>query len=417
VTSGYGFADHGISMDSSGVRRAGRDLLSLALMDARNRSLQLFAQLEPQQDAARDRGVALGLAPPIWELGYIGWYQEYWIARNMQRALGPRCDGAHARLASALPDADRCWNPAVSQPADRWRLDLPDAAATRDYLLASLESTLELLDKAPDEDATLYFYRLALLHEDQRAEIQCATAQALGLALDMPAPAALAPREPLLLSATRWTQGWVESGFAFDHELAPHPVDIPEFEIDAQPVSWAQYVEFVDDGGYDRPELWLPEGWAWLEQEVKTAGRRGPRHVEQIGVASGAVLLNWFGRPARMSGSQPAMFVNWWEADAWCRWAGRRLPAEVEWEAAAHLAQRRGFVWGGVREWTASTFRAYPGFRPGPDAAAAQDWLGRCKALRGASVATHGRLRHPRARLGLEPRRDDLFTGFRSCAL
>ena len=79
-------------------------------------------------------------------------------------------------------------------------------------------------------------------------------------------------------------------------------------------------------------------------------------------MASGAVLQTLFGRPARMAGSQSAMHVSWWEADAWARWAGRRLPTEVEWEIAAHAAARRGFRWGDVREWTAGTLRPWPGF-------------------------------------------------------
>src|SRR5690606_16421945 len=132
-------------------------------------------------------------------------------------------------------------------------------------------------------------------------------------------------------------------GFVFDNEQAQHEVSVPEFEIDAQPVSWAQFVEFVDDGAYDRPELWAPEGWNWLQATAASEGRRGPRYVEQIGVASGAVMQTRFGKPMRMLGNQPAMHMSWWEADAWCRWAGRRLPAEVEWEVAAHTAARRGF--------------------------------------------------------------------------
>ena len=109
-------------------------------------------------------------------------------------------------------------------------------------------------------------------------------------------------------------------GFVFDNERAQHPVSVPEFEIDAQPVTWAQYVEFVGDGGYDHPEFWDPAGWQWLQSE----GQRGPRYVEQIGVASGAVVQTRFGNAMRMLGHQPAMHMSWWEADAWCRWAGRK---------------------------------------------------------------------------------------------
>jgi len=198
-------------------------------------------------------------------------------------------------------------------------------------------------------------------------------------------------------------------------------VQVPEFEIDAQPVSWAQYVEFIADGGYDREELWRPEGWSWLQAEAARDGRRGPRHVEQIGVASGAVMQSVFGRATRMGAGQPVMHASWWEADAYARWAGRRLPAEAEWEIAALQAGRRGFRWGDVHEWTAGTLRPFDGFRS--DAWTPQAELdtrnvfGRARVLRGASFATRRRLRHPRARGWALPERDDGFVGFRTCAI
>mgnify|MGYP000343650106 CR=1 FL=1 len=110
-------------------------------------------------------------------------------------------------------------------------------------------------------------------------------------------------REPLWLPAQRVQVGSLPGGLVPDNERWAHEVAVPEFEIDAQPVSWAQFVEFVDDGGYDRQELWHPEGWAWLQREAQAEGRRGPRHVEQIGVASGAVMQSHFGRPARKAAS------------------------------------------------------------------------------------------------------------------
>ncbi len=417
MTSKQDTASRDRLIHSPAIRQAGAELLSMALMDARNHSLQLYSQVEGQLDArAMERAMQIDVSPPLWELGRLAWYQEYWIARNLQRGKGAACDPTPVRLASQQASADLCWNPALSSVEQRWRMDLPDAAATRGFLLQTLETSLELLEKTDGQDRSLYFFRLALMHEDQWFESLCRSAQAMGWAIDLPAPAALAQREPLLLPSTRWNMGWTEAGFALDNELPAHEIQLPEYEIDAQPVTWAQYVEFVDDGGYDRAELWQPEGWAWLEDRIRAEGRRGPRHVEQIGVASGAVMLTRFGRATRMSGSQPVQHVSWWEADAWCRWAGRRLPAEVEWEAASGLAARRGFVWGGVWEWTASTFRGYPGFAPGSDRDWTVPWLGRCKSVRGASFATRPRLRHEKFRGFLEPHCDDAFVGFRSCA-
>ena len=411
------------NIDSADMRHAGRELLSVALMDARNHTLHLAAQIETALGAG---GLAAPMKPeinpPLWTLGHIGWFQEWWIARNLQCHQGAGADPSATRLASIEPNSDPWWNPAAAPHDSRWALDLPDLASTRGYLLETLEATLDLLEKTPDEDDALYFYRLALCHEDMRGEELIVLAQTLGLPLQLVMPGPLAPRGPVLVPATRWSLGSTAGqGFSFDNERPPFEVQVPEFEIDAQPVTWAQFVEFVDDGGYDRAELWQPDGWQWLQEKAADAsqdgGRRGPRYVDQIGVASGAVLQTRFGKPMRMLGGQPATHVTWWEADAWCRWAGRRLPAEVEWEVAAHTAQRRGWRWGDVWEWTGTTFRGYPGFEAGPWRDYSQPYLGTHKVLRGASFATRARMKHPKFRNFCLPGRDDLFCGFRSCAL
>jgi formylglycine-generating enzyme required for sulfatase activity len=110
------------------------------------------------------------------------------------------------------------------------------------------------------------------------------------------------------------------------------------------------------------------------------------------------------------------MHVSWYEADAWCRWAGRRLPGEAEWEAAAHQGATRGFRFGDVWEWTASTFRPYPGFVAGPWSEYSAPAFGHAKVLRGASFATPAALRSARFRRFEAPERDAGFFGFRSCA-
>lgn len=410
-------------IDSPDVRGAGRDLLSVALMDARNHTLHLAGQL---QSALETPGLRISARPGVdplpWELGHVGWFQEWWIARNMQRSRGRRCDPGASRLPSLEPSADRWWDDAQTTQQQRWSLGLPDIGTLKGYLLATLETSLDLLEKAPETDDGLYFYRLALAHEDMHGEALVTMAQALGLPLQIEQPGPVAARAPLLVNATRWPMGSSDTGgFCFDNERALHDVSVPEFEIDAQAVNWSQYVEFVDDGGYDRIELWHPLGWQWLQHkaaaEGSDAGGRAPRFVQQIGVASGAVMQTRFGSPRRMLGTQPAMHVSWWEADAWCRWAGRRLPAEVEWELAACSASRRGFRWGEVWEWAGSTARPYPGFTPDPWRDYSQPGFGNHKVLRGASFATRGRMKNPRFRLFEPPGRDQGFSGFRSCAL
>ncbi len=408
------------SIDAPSMRHAGRELLSLALMDARNHTLHLLSHFEQaiaQGQLTVPKRAELEL--PQWLAGHIGWLAEYWIGRNPQRALGPACPADGVRLASIEPMADRWFNPAMAPHALRWQLDLPPFEAIRAYLLETLETTLELLDKSAETDAGLYFHRVALFHEDLRCEQLVILAQSVGLPLKLALPVGIQGRDPLLVPAGRWMLGSRPGGFAFDVEQEAHEVPVPEFEIDAQPVNWGQFVEFVDDGGYDRSEFWLPAGREWLEREAGQEGRRGPRYVEQIGAASGAVMQTHFGQAARMSSHQSVMHVSWWEADAWARWAGRRLPTEIEWEMAAHAAGRRGFRWGDVREWTASTLRPWAGYSPDVWSQhtdlEAQRMFGRARVQRGASFAARARMKHPKFRGFALPERDDAFVGFRTC--
>lgn len=397
-----------MDMDTPQVRRAGRDLLSLALIDSRNCTLQRFAAHEAALDAPR----AVGLNPALWELGHVGWFQEYWIGRNVERHLGPRADRSRPRLPSIEPQADQWYDSSHVPHETRWDLPLPDVEATKRYLVETLESTLDLLTRATQSDDGLYFFRLALFHEDMHAEAFAYMAQTRGLpvaGLEWPQPRPT--RDPIGLPATRWRLGMEpeDGGFVFDNEKWAHEVQVREFEIDAQPVTWAQYAEFVEDGGYDEERWWSAEGWRWLQ----ASGRRAPRHVEQI---RHGVLMQRGGALVHVPVGTPAMHVNWHEANAWCRWAGRRLPTEAEWEVAAHKAASRGFRWGEVWEWTASRFEPYVGFEPDPYADYSQPWFGTHRVLRGASFATRRRLHHPKYRNFYLPERDDIFCGFRSCA-
>lgn len=398
------------------VRRAGGDWLSLALMDARNHSLRWATAFEKAIDEGRLAPPAdpAEIDPPLWTLGHIGWYQERWIPRNVQRHRGVACDPSAPRLPSIEPHADRWYDPAAEPGEPRWGRALPGLQTTRQYLADTIEVTLELLSGADPSDAGLYFYRLALLHEDRCGEALAVAAQTLGIS---PEPAVLgllppwrsqALREPLHFPATRWTLGRADAGFVFDNELTAHELRVPEFEIDAQPVSWAQYTEFVEDGGYDEPRWWSAAALAWLQRE----GRRTPRHVLQM---RQGVLQQRFGGTARVPLGQPVVHVNAWEAEAWCRWAGRRLPSELEWEVAAHQGASRGFRWGEVREWTATTLRPYPGFVAHPDRGVSEPAFGHQRAMRGASMFSSGRLRDPKLRSFAPADRDTGFFGFRSC--
>lgn len=400
--------------DSPAIRQAGRGPLSLALMDARNHTLQLLARFEEALSAVLSIPRGDAIEPPARIAGQVAWLAEWWLGRNPQRTLGSKSPADGIRRPSIHPQADAWFGPDGRGP---W----PELDEVRAYMLEQLESTLDLLDRAEETDDGLYLFRAMLHHEDLRGEKMVEQAQALGLTLPIPPATAFRSRDPLLLPATRWLLGTRPDGFAPAIERPQRPTDVPAFEIDAQPVTWAQYIEFVDDGGYDRSELWHPHGWAWLERAAMAEGRRGPRHVEQIGVASGAVIQTWFGRPVRLAGAQPVVHITWWEADAWARWAGRRLPTEVEWEVAAHQGSGLGFRWGDVLEWTAGSLRPWEGYVPdswvrGTSLDPDPEW-GLAKVLRGGSTATRARMKHPKARRYALPDNDRAFTGFRTCAL
>lgn len=394
--------------DAVAMRRAGADLLSMALMDARTRTLGWLSVFE---------GLALsgrleGLDPPLWLIGQVGWHQEYWIARHLQRSRGAAADPAGLRLASLDPRADAWFNPQASSPAARWRQVLPEADALRDYLQATLDATLDLLDKAGDTEAGLHVFHEALHHEDLAGETLAMLAQALDLSPERQARAteaglwqpwrSSARRDAIGLPGQRLALGAAPGIWAPGPERGALALSLDDFEIDAQPVSWAQFAEFVDDAAYDNRACWTAAGWDWVEATV----RRAPRYVAQF---TGGVLARRQGRLQRLPAGQPAVHVSAHEADAWCCWSGRRLPSDAEWTLAAQAASARGFAWGDVCEWVAGSARAYPG-GVAPEAQG-------LRVLRGSSLQASPRLRHPAARRYARPTADAMFCGFRSCVV
>jgi len=206
-------------------------------------------------------------------------------------------------------------------------------------------------------------------------------------------------------------------GFAFDNELGAHRVELPATTIDHQAVRWAEYLPFVDDGGYDSPRWWTHAGWQWRQQEdlqMPVVLRRGKRRE---GRREGVAWQRRTGsRWQPLQPDEPACHLSAHEAQAWCAWAGRRLPTEAEWERAA-LQGGSDFVWGDVWEWTASAFAPYPGFVAHPYRDYSAPWFDGRPVLRGASWATQPRMVHLRYRNFFEAGRTDVPAGFRSCTL
>ena len=370
--------------DAQAMRHADRELLSLALMQSRNRTLAWLGALE-RFDAAR------------WTAGRAAWWQERWIARNVQRLRGAAADATRTALASIEPQADSWWREPVAGAA-------PDADVTRAYLAETLEITLDLLAGAEGNDDALHWYRAALFEEDALLLRFAALAQTERVASVKPllAERLLRPvRSPLWMPAERWMLGSSRGGFVPACEQWAHEEPVPEFEIDAQPVTWQQFAEFVEDGGYDDASRWSEAGAAWLA----ASARRTPRDVEQL---RHGVLLQRFGQLVRAPAGEPASMLSWFEAEAWCRWAGRRLPTELEWELAVSRGSSRGVSWDDVPEWTAGRARAWPGGPPVRDTTQ--------RVQRGLAWFEPRRLAHPKARRFVAPACDDGFAGFRSCA-
>ncbi len=415
--------------------------LAAWLEDARGRTLSLVEDLSDEQLL----GPRLAIVNPLlWEIGHVAWFQEKWMFR---RAGQP----------SLRSDADALYDSSAVPHDTRWDLPLPSRAQTLAYMQQVLERVLDRLQGRALTEEETYYVQLALYHEDMHAEAFLMTRQTLAYPapswfVQLQAPTAEGQCQGDVTVPSRVFQlGAVPGGgFVFDNEKWAHPVEIQPFVIARTTVTQAEFSAFVEDSGYRRPELWSEEGWAWRERE----GTEYPVSWRRTG--PGRWQRREFDRWVDLEPHWPVHHINWYEAEAYCRWADRRLPSEAEWElAAAGWGPKRRFPWGdtlpeanqanldgrlsgcvdvgvcaagdspfgcrqmfgNVWEWTASDFLPYPGFVADPYKDYSAPWFGTHKVLRGGCWATRARMLRTTWRNFYKPERRDVWAGFRTCAL
>lgn len=394
---------------SDPLREQGPGELARSLLGARNYTLSLFEAFAAYGlDQAARVPLMATINPPLWELGHIAWFAEWFILREADSS-----HPASARGNSLLARGDDWFDSTMVGHRARWALDLPSPGAVKTYCHEVLDRVLDKLTGAGNSDEELYPYRLALAHEDMHGEAFLYTMQTLGVAAPRhphPAQYFIGDAELAYPGGTLQMGSLEGEGFVFDNEKWAHPVYVPAFSTDSSLVTNARYAEFVDDGGYQDARYWTRAGQAWLMQQERSC----PRYWERAGGRHWSTTL--FDSAVPLAPHEPVRHVSLYEAQAYCTWAGRRLLSEAEWEFAA-TSRIPGFQWGQLWEWTASPFEPYPGFSPDRYLQYSEPWFGTHQVLRGASFATPRRLASPRFRNFYLPGRDDMFCGFRTCAI
>jgi len=416
-----------------------------ALAEARERTLTLVA---PVSEGDLDRVHDPLMSPLAWDLGHIAAFEDLWLCQRAGGLEPLRPELAGVYDAAETPRARR------SEIAYLRRDDaLELMQQVRERALAVLERS-DLSASSDRLNAGGFVWEMVVQHEHQHNETMLQTLQMAERGVYQPErrPLPAAPDElgepTVRVERGPFAMGDSGDGFAYDNERPGHALDLPAFGIDRTPVTCGAFREFLDDGGYRRPELWTRDGWRWREAH----GVERPLYWTRDGSE------RRFDRLEPIDPAMPVAHVSWFEADAYARWRGARLPTEAEWEKAAIHdpgagASRRhpwgeeepsperanvdqlGFgpaaagaypagaspcgalgLIGDAWEWTASRLGGYPGFSPFPYREYSEVFFdGDYRVLRGGSWATRPSVARPTFRNWDHPHRRQIFAGFR-CA-
>ena len=429
--------------------RALPEHLAERLREARTRTFQLVASLSDDELHLQHDPL---MSPILWDIGHIAHFEELWLTRNLDGPI-------------EFVEMPGLYNPFEHPRSTRGGLPLPGMDRCREVMEEIRERVLARIS-ATDEDYANpllrdgYVYRMVLQHEYQHNETILQTLQLKRGAPYSPVARVAPPRAskpvPVPGSMVRFPGGAVDIGTddrsqAYDNERPRHRVHVGPFLMDVYPVTNGEYLEFMEVGGYRRPELWSEVGKRWLEE----SGAEAPKYWFE---RDGRWVTRTMNRTAEVDPAHPVCHVSWHEADAFARYAGKRLPTEIEWEAAASwdpaAGRKREFPWGDgpvtadlanvdqlafgtapigtypgnvspigcygmigdVWEWTSSDFRPWPGFEAFPYPEYSEVFFGdEYKVLRGGSWATRPGAVRNTFRNWDYPIRRQIFSGFR-CA-
>ncbi|UGQ10344.1 ergothioneine biosynthesis protein EgtB [Yinghuangia sp. ASG 101] len=410
---------------------------------ARRRTAALTDSVD---DADLMRQHSVLMSPLVWDLAHIACQEELWLLRGVGRQEPMR------------PELDDIYDAFRHARVDRPQLPLLGPPEARAYARDVRARVLDLMDRASSDDDPLtrdaFAFGMIAQHEQQHDETMLATHQlrAGGPVLEAPEPPSAAPvaSNEVVIPAGTFTMGTSTHPWALDNERPAHAVHVAAFALDTVPVTCGSYLEFMADGGYDDPRWWAEPGWAHRVREEWAAPAFWTRDGSQW-------LRRRFGVTEPVPSDEPVVHVSWFEADAYARWAGRRLPTEAEWEKAARhdpAADRsRTYPWGddeptaehanlgqrhlrpaaagaypagesahGVRqllgdvwEWTSSDFTGYPGFSAWPYKEYSEVFFGTDhKVLRGGSFGTDAVACRGTFRNWDFPQRRQIFAGLRT---